>query len=582
MRRKKVFSVSSAIIMFALLLISTPNGAVSEECAAGSTFSTHVSCSGGCPCPPASGERTGEILSQTGALYDISKTCIWIISSYDAVSIQVSEFVTEFNWDFLYIESCTSSVCDVRTNLATLSGDDYGTLPTYVSTTGYVWFRFFSNYRNARSGFKIQWSVGDSGINHNMCAPCGVGKYKIGPGNAICTDCLSNQFSTAVGAVRDVCEVCPVNSIPSSTQNSCNCNAGSTGPNEVGQCVQCAAGKYKVGIGDGPCVHCIAGKSSSIVGAQVEYNTCVKCRPGKSTLGLDASAECVDCVPGKYATDFGYAQCQLCSPGKYIWLSAYTKTCYPCLANTYSTEWAAIEQGVCIACPANSASPSASDAKTDCKCNAGWTESEGSCVKCDAGKYKNVVGNGVCVDCVAGTYSTSLGANIITVCRSCVAGKYSTQIGAVSDICQTCPENSASPSASDAKTDCKCNAGWTESTGSCVQCGAGKYKDVIGNEACVDCVAGTYSTNLGANIITVCTACAAGEYSTQIGAMSDICQTCPANSFSPAASDEATDCKCNAGWTESTGSCVECGVGKYKNAMGNEACVDCVPGKYST
>ena len=33
--------------------------------------------------------------------------------------------------------------------------------------------------------------------------------------------------------------------------------------------------------------------------------------------------------------------------------------------------------------------------------------------------------------------------------------------------------------------------------GTCVECGAGKYKSGTGNEACTDCEAGKYSTAVG-------------------------------------------------------------------------------------
>ena len=110
----------------------------------------------------------------------------------------------------------------------------------------------------------------------------------------------------------------------------------------------------------------------------------------------------------------------------------------------------------------------------------------------------------------------------------CVNGKY--KISAGPDVCQTCPANSNAPAASDEPTDCLCKAGATGADGGpCSLCVAGKYKEVTGDASCTDCLE--------------------GEYSTTVGATSDVCQTCPANSNAPAASDEPTDCLCNDGTT---------------------------------
>jgi hypothetical protein len=90
---------------------------------------------------------------------------------------------------------------------------------------------------------------------------------------------------------------------------------------------------------------------------------------------------------------------------------------------------------VCQACPANSIAPQGSDGQTDCKCNAGYTGSDGgTCTACVAGKYKIGTGSGTCADCEA--------------------GKYSTTVGATSDMCQACPANSIAPAASNELMDC--------------------------------------------------------------------------------------------------------------------------------
>ena len=108
-----------------------------------------------------------------------------------------------------------------------------------------------------------------------------------------------------------------------------------------------------------------------------------------------------------------------------------------------------------------------------------------------------------------------------------------------------------------------CPAGWAGGD-PCVQCVAGKYKESVSNMDCASCAPGKYSTIVGSSSRWDCV-------------------SCPANTFSPWASDEQTDCICNAGYTTgSTGSCVQCAGGKYKVQTGNGACVHCIAGKYST
>jgi len=58
------------------------------------------------------------------------------------------------------------------------------------------------------------------------CSQCAAGKYKISPGNRVCTKCDAGQNSSAVGATSNVCQPCPANSFPDASLSSCVCNAG--------------------------------------------------------------------------------------------------------------------------------------------------------------------------------------------------------------------------------------------------------------------------------------------------------------------------------------------------------------------
>ena len=163
---------------------------------------------------------------------------------------------------------------------------------------------------------------------------------------------------------------------------------------------------------------------------------------------------------------------------------------------------------------------------------------------------------------MAGKYKIATGD---ALCTNCVAGQYSVALGATSNVCQACQSDSYATEASDSQTDCTCNSGYTgDNGGSCNACVAGKYKIATGDALCTNCVA--------------------GQYSVTIAAISDVCQTCPANSGAAAASNNLMDCTCNAGWTgpDGKGPCVQCVAGKYKIATGDAACINCLAGQYST
>jgi hypothetical protein len=79
---------------------------------------------------------------------------------------------------------------------------------------------------------------------------------------------------------------------------------------------------------------------------------------------------CAPCAAGKYEIDIGEAACTNCEDGK------------------YSTTVGATAYATCLACPADSTSPSISAAETACRCNAGYTGPNGGpCAPCKPGEY---------------------------------------------------------------------------------------------------------------------------------------------------------------------------------------------------
>jgi hypothetical protein len=112
---------------------------------------------------------------------------------------------------------------------------------------------------------------------------------------------------------------------------------------------------------------------------------------------------------------------------------------------------------------------------------------------------------------------------------------------------------------------CTCNAGYTGQDGSsCAACVAGKFKIAIGPSVCSNCESGKYSASVGADSITAC-------------------EACPTNSIAPEASNELTDCLCNAGYTvTAVGLCTACKAGKFKAQTGSAECSECIAGTFST
>ena len=228
------------------------------------------------------------------------------------------------------------------------------------------------------------------------------------------------------------------------------------------------------------CVTCPANSDSP---PESTASTDCICNPGYTGPN---GGTCTECVSGTYKSDTGPAACT------------------NCVAGQYSTAVGAASN-VCQGCPPNSDALEASDAQTDCTCNVGSSGPDGN----------------TCTNCIPGSYKVAPGS---AACSNCVAGQYSTAVGATSNVCQGCPLNSNAPEASDAQTDCTCNAGWTGlDGGTCVDCGAGKYKAGVGSAACIDCVAGKYSTTSAAIIETTCA-------------------ICPSPSTSPVGSNAPSDC----------------------------------------
>ena len=453
-----------------------------------------------------------------------------------------------------------------------------------------------------------------------VCAPCGVGFYKIARGNeacvacpdemttsgtgsssvndchcnagytgadgGVCALCVAGKYKTVVGAGSLACTTCPANSHSpgegATAVTACLCNAGFTGP-DGGGCAACAAGKYKAATGSEACSSCPE-NSHSPTGSDVI--TDCQCNMGYNGPN---GGTCSACGAGKYKDAVGSASCTTCpshthSPAASgarpdcVCNAGYTGpnggSCSACAAGKYK---AATGNAACSSCPGNSHSPGGSDAANDCQCNVGYSGPDGgTCTACSPGTIKPSTGPASCTECAKGKFT---GVSARTVCDSCVPGKYADATGL--DGCDNCPDHSTHDvTESQTVTDCSCNAGYTGADGSaCSPCATGKYKAVTqaGSAPCDECAAGTYQPNLAST--SGCTTCGVQTYSL---AAAGSCEACAANSQAPAGSDAATDCICNRGYSGPDGGpCGACQAGTYKDQVGSGACVTCGAGEFS-
>jgi len=76
-------------------------------------------------------------------------------------------------------------------------------------------------------------NAGSTGPDGGSCVNCIAGTFKIDGGNAACTTCVENQYSTVVGAASNVCVGCQTDSnspAGSDERGDCKCLPG--GPRE--------------------------------------------------------------------------------------------------------------------------------------------------------------------------------------------------------------------------------------------------------------------------------------------------------------------------------------------------------------
>lgn len=495
-------------------------------------------------------------------------------------------------------------------------------------------FIFNGNFDKAS---ECQCDAGYTGTILNeasSCAECDTGTYKNAHGSAACTNCPAGTYSTGTAQTSlGTCVACPDNEFSeagSQEQANCFCNAGYE--REETTCVACQAGYYKdLATTDNlPCVQCASGKYS------IDKINCDTCPSFSETQVPSESADDCVCLPGY---EFLTSQCEPCGPGQFN--DNYDAQCSDCAIGSYSSGEAATSCDACPLNSHNT--QTGNNDISSCKCNAGYESVNDVCTQCEAGKFKSSWGGHVCSNCPLSTYSDSTGATICSncpansyasngslsinnckcqpgyaavfepdgttlhSCAACNAGffKATTQNSACTacpkgtsqssggqaacdaceenlyqdstgqTICLSCPTHSLSDSGSDSIADCKCQVGFYYDANKCHECANGFYKDTVSNDECVACVSGFFTTSTASTTPEDCLECAENRY---ISAEA-VCEACPANSESPAASDNVNDCKCVPGFTGyGRIGCTACQPGKFKATVGSASCTECGDG----
>jgi hypothetical protein len=435
---------------------------------------------------------------------------------------------------------------------------------------------------------------GYTGPDGGSCSACAAGTFKSSPGSAACLDCEEGTVKTSEGPGG--CSVCPANSAPNAATRAtqCQCIKGYAGAN-ASSCAACAVGKYSNVYEATSCINCpdntrtASSAADSIVaclclegyeklhGAQL----CTACPLGTYKSELHSERTCAPCSTGGTTTDTRNTDASGCvaTPGHtFLGVNIFEA----CGVNTFKDS---TDNSACTLCPVGATTSGvAKTAFSDCNCtgqgywNRGDDTQECGCAPGFAEVEGGAGGAFTCEPCAADHWCP--GSNL--------EGPNTHPAGTQ----QPCHLNSQSPIGSSSASECQCNAGYGGSEGgaTCQPCLSNTFKAGVGNTACDSCPADSLSpassTSVsdclcnagytGANGGT-CTVCAAGTFKTSIGSAG--CSGCTSDSDSPSGSTSAADCLCNAGYgysdVSSEPTCSPCEEDSYKSARANEACSLC-------
>ena len=244
--------------------------------------------------------------------------------------------------------------------------------------------------------------------------------------------------------------------------------------------------------------------------------------------------------------------------------------CHECGSSVYCTN------GQQFPCPANSLASTGSNVISDCVCNAGYLRNSSDV--CNLGQppfyyqsnnaftcpqRQQTIASGAedKTECVCVPGSAGSGQGVVANCALCQHDHYQPNFN--QSACLQCPSDASHELSGQTDiTSCVCDPGHTgPNGGTCQDCAAGKYKDVVGSTPCTNCSANFFS-----------------------GAGASQCTQCREFSTSPEGSNEELDCLCNPGYHLQSGTplqCIECQPGHYHDESNNDdACKSCAAAPY--
>ena len=448
-------------------------------------------------------------------------------------------------------------------------------------------------------------------LSKPFCMPCS-GAHK-SPANTLVSTVGPIAFTTSCvctpGYVKrnDQCESCPAGTHHDQTE-----------------CKPCPAGKYS-GPGALECTLCATGRWSNVTqlaagrwGSFSEYST-------------GSAVSCVPCAPGKYSSLTGQSaesSCSLCPVGKYSDSTAArgSDTCIDCNVGTYSTGSGQSLSSSCINCPSGrfgNTSGGFDSLKSCHACSKGfYCPGNGSQFSCTPGTYNNLTGsvsNSSCISCGPGKYGLQHAQWHEESCNACEKGYFCTG-GAARVACPTGAFNNITHRSDPDKHCLACpggkygiQEGQENETVGCLLCQPGLYcpggdktypcetgtynnlTEQSSNASCVDCPAGTYGNIPGQQTCLVCqlgyfcigrahtSVCAPGKYNQYVGQSTpSACTNCPRGSFCQGGHHKDI---CPPGTyggqtnLSSVHECTTCPAGYYCN--GNTSIVGCPNGTFS-
>ncbi len=180
-----------------------------------------------------------------------------------------------------------------------------------------------------------------------------------------------------------------------------------------------------------------------------------------------------------------------------------------------------------------------------CLCDEGYVSRDGVCAACPKGQYSDGIHE--CTGCAVGTYKANEGD---TECTPCPSDSY-----CVRGMRYACPEHATCTS-----TAFKCWSGYKSTAAACV-CAEGKY--VNENDACVDCSADEQAAACSGGCITQCKE----GYYPDGGVCPDgggaVCAPCSNLHAAECNGKTGSVIKCEDGYYEVAGECVECLADHY-------------------